>query len=529
MKRRWPLVSAALLGVAMPAAAEPLRIVVAVGHTVGLAGETKLRHPQGDATRVAKLFVELGSVKKENAIIVLDPSVDQLNAALARAQALARTRRPEEVSFVFYYSGHGDRTALHLGGVSVPIDDLKKRVYDVPAALRMLVTDSCRTTDGRAKGMSFEAPFAVKLDEGVGARGMVWFHASADGEAAQESDQLGSGIFTHYWTSGLRGAADRNGDGNVSLAESYEYAYSQTLLRSARSAGVLQRPEVVYDVRELVPVVLTRPAASSRIALPREAETHYLVYGLGSRSVVAEADGDAGRSVELAVAPGRYLVHRRAGGHGGAIEFALARHETRQLAAADFHAVSEEQLAKKGGTLILRPNEIDAAFAVGHGSLAPFGQALRLGYFHNEGGLGFGARTSAFFGTDTRDAYQLSRHGFDLRALIEYRLTVGMFTVRGGLGPMAMLLWQNGTRNDADRIGLVGYATETSERALAFGGNAFLAARTMLFGPTYAELGFGFDVLGVRSNQPARGATPATSTTRALVAGDLSFALGFRF
>ncbi len=519
-----------LLLLASSAAAEPLRIVVAVGHNVGMSGESTLRFPQGDAQRVARLFLELGGVKKENAIVLADPSPDQLYAALAKAQAMARARRPDEVSFLFYYSGHGDREHLHLGPFSVATDEVKRRVADVPAALRVLVTDACRNVDSRSKGMAAEAPFAVKLDEGVGARGIVWLHASGDGEAAQESDQLGSALFTHYWASGLRGAADRNGDGNVSLSESYEYAYSQTLLRSARSSGVVQRPEAIYELRELTPVVLTRPAASSRIALPRDSDTHYLVYALGSKSIVAEAFGDSAKSVELGVAPGRYLVHRRAHGKGSAFDFVLARKEARQLIAADFRDVAEERLARKGGDLVLRPNEIDAAFGLVQGTQLPVGQTVRLGYFHNEGGLGFGARVAGSRGASTTAAHELDLLTADARVLAEYRLRLGPATLRAGAGPVAAVLSQRRIRRDAARLAEAGYSAHETSAALALGGAVFVGARASLTSAVYAELGFGFDVLGARFDAaPSTTAEPAGPSVRALAAGHADLAVGLQF
>lgn len=513
------------------ARAEPLRIVVAVGHSTGLAGEARLKYPAGDANRVARLFQELGGVQKEHVILLLDPSVDQLYAALGKAQTMARARRPDQVSFLFYYSGHGDRDALHLGGSTVSAAELRKRVADVPAALRVLVTDACRTTDSlRAKGMSAEAPFAVKLDEGVGARGLVWLHASGDGEAAQESDQLGSALFTHYWTSGLRGAADRNGDGMVSLSESYEYAYSQTLLRSARSAGVVQRPEAQFDLAELTPVTLTRPSASSRIALPRDTDTHYLVYALGARAVVAEAYGDAQKSVELAVAPGRYLVHRRARGKGSATELTLARREVRQLGAADFREVAEERLARKGGDLVLRPNEIDVGFGGVYGSFREPGYGARLGYFHNEGGLGFGVRASGFRATSRARAYDLQLEGGDLRALVEYRWNLGHFALRVGGGPIGALLAQSRTRRDAGRLEQAGYTERQSASAFGLGAGVFGGARVALGHVLYTELGLGFDLLGMRIDDLSDGAAPVdTASVRALAAGHADLAVGMRF
>ena len=44
---------------------------------------------------------------------------------------------------------------------------------------------------------------------------------STSSDASQESDEIGGSYFTHYLVSGMRGAADANGDQLVTLAEVY--------------------------------------------------------------------------------------------------------------------------------------------------------------------------------------------------------------------------------------------------------------------------------------------------------------------
>src|SRR5690606_26313350 len=120
------------------------------------------------------------------------------------------------------------------------------------------------------KGFTADEPFAISAAMLPQASGQVWLHASSDGEAAQESDELQGAIFTHAWLNGLRGAADANGDARVTLDESFAFAHSRTLIRSAKSSGVLQKPEAVVSLREGGPVVLTQTAARmGTLSLPQ--------------------------------------------------------------------------------------------------------------------------------------------------------------------------------------------------------------------------------------------------------------------
>ena len=56
-----------------------------------------------------------------------------------------------------------------------------------------------------------------------------------------ELPELGHGIFTYYLVEGLKGAADANHDGIVSLIELYAYVKDQVTKRS-RLAGGKQEP-----------------------------------------------------------------------------------------------------------------------------------------------------------------------------------------------------------------------------------------------------------------------------------------------
>ena len=195
----------------------------------------------------------------------------------------------------------------------------------VPAGLRLLVTDSCRTFPTRSKGVTTEPGFAVATGQTNPGSGVVWLFASGEGEPAQESDELEGALFTHYWVSGLRGAADANGDGRVTLAESYDYAYGQTLLRSAMGSGALQHPAAIFELRAAAPVVLTSTVdGATALRFPRTDDTHYLAYALGAKAIVGEIWGSADHDATLALAPGRYLVERRTPAGSGAVEVALA-------------------------------------------------------------------------------------------------------------------------------------------------------------------------------------------------------------
>lgn len=501
------VLAASLLGAA-EAHAEPTRILVAVGQKLGLAAETPLKYADQDAIRVRDVLVGLGGVKPENAFVLTSASRAQLVATIDRAKAQAAKNRPEDVTLVFYFSGHGDREALHLDGDRVPLTELQAKLGEVPAALRLSVTDACRTT--REKGFVADEPFAISATTTPQATGQVWLHASSDGEAAQESDELQGAIFTHTWLNGLRGAADANGDARVTLDESFAFAHSQTLIRSAKSSGVLQKPEAVVTLRELAPLVLTQTAPKmAKLALPATKDAHFLVYAAGSKSVLSEVWGAPDRRIALAVPPGRYVVLRRFGSTGSSAQLALGTGESRELGDGDFTAESLTHVARKGDeadeatppdavaspSTTRSPNELAAGWDAGADTRTGLVHGPRAGYTHvwNRFALGVGGGAT-FAARDVATGHESLVSGYG-RASVELRLPLGATLLRSGVAGRAGWLAQTVSRTNAP---------SSSFGAFVLAPEAFVALRRDLGSTLFAEASVTGLLVGFREEDRTR-------------------------
>ena len=441
---------------ARAARAEPERILVAAGSNAGLPAERPLRFAGEDAKRVRDVMVSLGGVRPEHAFLVTEPTRAALYAAIDRAKAEARRHRVDEVTLVFYFSGHGDREAIHLDGDRLPLGELSAKLGEVPASLRIAVTDACRAT--RDKGFAADEPFSISTTLIPQASGQVWLHASSDGEAAQESDDLQGAIFTNAWVSGLRGAADLNGDSRVTLDESFSFAHAQTLLRSAKSSGVMQKPEAVMNLHEHAPIVITQTASRlATLVLPKAADTYFLVYAAEAKTVLSELWGSPERRLSLKVPPGRYVVHRRLGTAAGAAQIAIAAGEERALEDRDFAAAASGALAKKGNpdeeadrppsttppaAAIAAGSQLSAGYDVGGSSRTGFIHGPRAGFAHGWGTfalvLGGGADFTGRSLPD-QDEKLTSAYG---RAGLELRRSLGAVTLHVGGGARAGVVWQ---------------------------------------------------------------------------------------
>jgi hypothetical protein len=361
-----------------------------------------------------------------------------LSEVRGRVAELSRMGRRSTV--LFYFSGHGDGEALHLPNGLIQLSDLRRELAAVPARLQITLLDACRT-GGRVKGITRGPSVQVALGP-EGPHGTVELRASSEGEAAQESEELEGAIFTHFIVSGLRGAADSDGDGGVTLNELYSYAFRRTLLRSG-TAQVLQHPELAVDLSGAGEVVITRPKlASATLDVPANPGS-YLIFSMPSSRVVGELSG-IGAS-RLAVPPSRLLVVRRNGEDTRVAELDLTMGGTRALAEADFRPVAREQLVTRGGRLALRSLQIEEAvgfeWASRRAETAALSTALRVSY---QGTLEYAFETRFIAGNVATGQYT-----GDARA-VGFSATVGVRAVWGdrarmsvGIGPEVRVGWQH--------------------------------------------------------------------------------------
>ena len=490
----------ALLSWTRAASATPIRILVAAGASQGLTGDRPLAHTQDDAAGVRDVFVALGGVARESAIFVADATRASLLAALDRAEVLARQHAPGEVTLLVYFSGHGDRDALHLRGERLPTAELSARLATIPAAFRLTIIDACRTTDpSRAKGMQVGPGFAVSLAGNPTTTGAAWLFASADGEAAQESDEIGGAIFTHFWLAGLRGAADTNGDHRVTLDEAFSYSYNQTLLRSARSGGVLQRPEAKLALTEASPFVLTElPSERAELELPREADGLYLVYAVGAQSVVAEVYSVAERAVRIVLPAGHYVVQKRVGTRGSAVDVALVAGKTHVLVPAEFRPVEAERLAQKG-SLVVRPWSVEVVDTLLAGSQVDLSDdvAVRVA---RRGAWGISAGPFVGLARRKTDANDVTERVVGGEISGDRFVAVSPVVLfRVGIDLRASWVAQTVRRRDAAHALLAGFAAEEDHGSGALAGGAHIGVRLVVASPLYVDLGLRGLVLGDRA------------------------------
>jgi hypothetical protein len=344
------LVVAVLLG-ASPARGSPpgpmRRIALLVGANDPPPGRQALRFAHDDARELADVLTQVGGFAPADVHVLLDPFPGELDAALDGV-AHATAAAGGDVLFVFYYSGHSDGSALFPHGEPVALARLRDRVEHLGARIRVGILDTCRGGSWtQTKGLSVGPPLAVADLMNVDTEGTALLSSSSGIENAHETDALHGSFFTHYLAAGLRGAADRERTGTVTLQEAFDYARERTVRDSARLAKTPQHPSFDLALRGRQDIVLSVLGASTSAlqisALRGSVEIIQLSSGVTLSDIPA-----GGAPLRVALPPGRYLVRSVRDGHVYTKEIEIHPGETLAVADSQLEATDGEALARKG-------------------------------------------------------------------------------------------------------------------------------------------------------------------------------------
>ena len=328
--------------------------LVSVGNNRGLEGEPALQYAERDARQIANVLRRFGRVDSRQEILLLGQNADSLRLRLQQISAQIASEQgsgPNRSTLFFYFSGHADAQGLHLGKSALPFEELRRAIAASTAGVRIMIVDACRSGGmTRVKGATPTEDFEIRLDDRTDVEGMAIITSSTAGEDSYESEMLKGSFFSHHLVNGLRGAADNNRDGTITLNEAYAYTYQQTI-RSSGQTRSLQHPTYLYDMKgkgELPLTELTNNHPSSgRLVIP-DAGIYVIFKDQDDGPVAAEIAVTA-KGAYLVLPEGDYVVQKRlsqqyleyAVGVKGGREIALHEQDSRRIAYA--------HLLRKGG------------------------------------------------------------------------------------------------------------------------------------------------------------------------------------
>jgi hypothetical protein len=319
------LAAAALLATLSTPAWATERFAIVIGNDQGATDQPALRYSQQDAARFAQVLKELGHFAPEHVALLENRKPADFRASVARLEAAIAHGKPDaDTLLVVYYSGHASAAGLDLGTDHLGFDELRQTLSRSHATTRIAIIDACN---------SGELTRQVRLTKTRGRHRVrpspvAWIASTSAGEAAQECAALHGGFFSSQFLAGLRGAADTNADGQVTLAEGLAYASAQTTAATMRLSTTVQHPTAALPAGMNTELVLTDlRAAEAGLRLPAAAGARYAVRGGDLALDVAGAS----EAIRLALPTGTYSVERQLPTDLARVDVTLPRGETVDL------------------------------------------------------------------------------------------------------------------------------------------------------------------------------------------------------
>jgi hypothetical protein len=454
-----------------------VRTVLAIGNDVGLADEAPLRWAETDAERLRDVFVEIGGVAAARATLVQAGTVDDVTLELLRIRGQVEEvkRRGERAELVVTYSGHGDDSSLHLMGERLPIARLQALLRTIPADAVVVIVDACRTgpvRSGAARGASKGPAFDVTLVKDPAPTGRAWIASASKGEVAQESDDIEGAWFTHHVTAGLRGAADADDNGEVTLDELYRHAHARTVAQSFGGVAV-QHPVVDVDLAGEGTLALTRlDRAAATLVLAAGLAGSFLVVDDRGGDVIVEVEKHSGRAVALAVPARRLRVQQREGSTLSLANVDVGRGARVVLDAGAFVAAPRLAARARGSDVDPSPWGASAGVAVATApAAARWTTGLVVGVERRVDAWPVFVRGSVMalegYGDDDTRTY----HERDVRAgvgvAVEQWTPVGRLSAGAQLG--VQWIAQDITRKDEERLRAAGLAAAAQRSGFSVG------------------------------------------------------------
>jgi formylglycine-generating enzyme required for sulfatase activity len=205
-------------------------------------GLAQLTAPGKDAEDFAHVLNAPDIAAFDKVSIFTNENVFTLNEAI---EGFFSERKPDDL-LVFYFSGHGVRddsgslflavkntNRARLRSTAIKADFVREMMDQSRSHRQTIILDCCNSgafAHGTKAATGGSMGFAPAF-EGKG-YGRVVLTATDSTQFAWEGDKIigdetDNSLFTHFLVKGLKGEADKNRDGNITVDELYEYAYEQ--------------------------------------------------------------------------------------------------------------------------------------------------------------------------------------------------------------------------------------------------------------------------------------------------------------
>jgi hypothetical protein len=206
-----------------------------------------LKYAVADARAFYDLLVAGNQVPAENVFLLLNDqaTLQELRSALGTK---LKNKAGADDMVIIYFAGHGaterdmmspdgdglEKYLLPYGAdpndlyaSALPMREVAHIFHRIRSERLVFVADACYSGASGGRTVSITGVRANLSDRFLerlaGGKGKVIITASSANEVSVEKDELGHGVFTYYLLQGLRGPADTDADGLITIDEAYRY------------------------------------------------------------------------------------------------------------------------------------------------------------------------------------------------------------------------------------------------------------------------------------------------------------------
>jgi len=218
----------------------------------------QVRYARRDAEIMASYLESVAGVTRSKMKVLLNEGATSGDLEAYVEEWLPRQVTPETTVFV-YYAGHGMPNLSNGKAFLVPYDghpDFASKLYpldrlyekldQLPSKQVIVMLDSCFSgATGRSVLPSGARPMGLAIESAFNFKKAVVLSAASGTQISSDYDDEGHGLFTYFLLKGLRGAADRDGNGTVQVEELYDFVKDQVTKVASEKLNRDQTPLII--------------------------------------------------------------------------------------------------------------------------------------------------------------------------------------------------------------------------------------------------------------------------------------------
>jgi len=238
-------------------------ILVGVNEYIDPAVQS-LKYSVNDVKSLYEILVDpnRGGYEKDYALLITDGAerkrLPTRNNVMYAVNSIARIAEPDD-TILFAFSGHGmeekglsylllaDARTGVLADTAIPLKWVKDQFGESPAKAKIMILDACHA--GAMIGKANIGPMSETFSNEIFklAEGFATLSSCKLNEASHEWTEKQHGAFSYYLIEGLKGEADSDKDGLITVPEASRYVHSR-VIEWAFKRNFQQSPTLEYRV-----------------------------------------------------------------------------------------------------------------------------------------------------------------------------------------------------------------------------------------------------------------------------------------